>query len=154
MRLRKPNLIPQVVPILTSPQFRSSPLSSLADASIIDPLLEGNTPTDLAALPNGFGSMFVGTHFLAYVCLNNESSDPVTNVQIHGELRTSAGKSALTPILTRLGTNEPTSETTFTLSPNEALHQILDHSISPPFLLAFSQSSFSMMLTYLFFQKS
>ena len=134
MRLRKPNLIAQVVPTLTAPQFLSSPLSNLADASIIDPLLDGNTLTDLAALPNGFGSMFVGTHFLAYVCLNNESSTPVTNVEINAELRTSTGKSALTPILTRLGTNEPTSETTFTLSPNEALHQILDHSTFP-FLL-------------------
>ena len=129
MRLRKPNLIPQIVPTLTSPHFLSSSLSNLPDASIIDPLLEGNTLTDLAALPNGFGSMFVGTHFLAYVCLNNESSSPVTNVQINAELRTSAGKTALTSILTRLGTSEPTTETLFTLSPGEALHLILDHSI-------------------------
>jgi hypothetical protein len=130
MRLRKPNLISQILPTLTSSPFTTSPISQLADTTVIDPLLDGNGLTGLAALPNGFGSMFVGTNFLAYVCLNNESDQDVTQVYTTIEIRTSSSKTTLKPKMTRLGTNELTSEESFTLPPGEALHQILDHSIT------------------------
>jgi Protein of unknown function (DUF974) len=135
MRLRKPNLVPQVMPTIPSSPFTTSPLSLLRDATIIDPVLEGTGLTGLAALPNGFGSMFVGTNFQAYVCLNNESDQDVTQVQISAEIRAPALKTNLVPKLIRLGTNNSYSaEEQFTLEPGEALHAILDHSFSPSFL--------------------
>jgi Protein of unknown function (DUF974) len=129
MRLRKPNLVPQILPTITSSSLAAaSPLSCLKDSSIIDPSLEGNGLTGLAALPNGFGSMFVGTTFLAYVCLNNESDQDVTQVQVTAEVRTPTSKTVLTPTSTRLGMNGLTTDDTFTLNPGEGLHQILNHS--------------------------
>src|SRR5437868_1815437 len=59
MRLRKPNLIPQLLPTLTSRPFTTSPVSHLKDHAVIDPLLEGNGLSGVTELPNGFGSMFV-----------------------------------------------------------------------------------------------
>ena len=133
MRLRKPNLVPQILPTITSPVVTNSPLSQLKDMSVIDASLDGNGLTGLAALPNGFGSMFVGTNFQAYVCLNNESEKDVTEVQITAEIRTQSTKIGITPTMTRLGTSDLTTEAVFTLKPGEALHQILNHSSSPPF---------------------
>jgi hypothetical protein len=130
MRLRKPNLISQILPTLTSSPFTASPISQLANTTVIDPLLDGNGLTGLAALPNGFGSMFVGTNFLAYVCLNNESDQDVTQVYTTVEIRTSSSKTALKPTMTRLAMNELTAEESFTLQPGEGLHQIIDHSIT------------------------
>ena len=128
MRLRKPSLVSQLIPTITTHPFTSSPLIRLADASIVDPSVEGIGLTGLAALPNGFGSMFVGTNFLAYVCLNNESDVEVTQVEIAAELRSAVSKTVLSPSMTRLGANDLTNETSFTLQPGEALHIILDHS--------------------------
>jgi hypothetical protein len=129
MRLRKPTLVPQLIPTIVSSSFTTPPLSALADARIIDPLLEGSGLTGLAALPNGFGSMFVGTNFLAYVCLNNESDSEVTEIDVKSELLSSYSKDILFSRLTRVGMNEPTTEEgKFTLQPGEALHMILDHS--------------------------
>jgi hypothetical protein len=129
MRLRKPNLIPQILPTLTSSPFTTSPVSQLVDSTVIEPSLDGNGLTGLTALPNGFGSMFVGTNFIAYACLNNETDQDVTGVFTTVEIRTSSSKTALKPKMTRLGTGELTSEESFTLQPGEALHQIIDHSI-------------------------
>src|SRR5438876_11777890 len=99
MRLRKPNLVTQIIPTIASP-FTTPLLSQLADATIIDPILEGSTClTGLAALPNGFGSMFVGTTFLAYLCLNNESDQDVTQIRITAEIRAPTIKTSLTPKL-------------------------------------------------------
>lgn len=132
MRLRKPSLVPQLIPTISSSPFTTPALSALADSTIIDPLLEGSGLTGLAALPNGFGSMFVGTNFLAYVCLNNESEDRVTDIDVKAELRSSYSKDTLKSTLTRVGTNEPTAEEgKFSLNPGEALHMILDHSAHP-----------------------
>jgi hypothetical protein len=131
MRLRKPNLVSQLMPTITSSPFNTSPVSQLSDATVIDPSLDGTGLTGLAALPNGFGSMFVGMHFLAYVCLNNESIANVTQVQIAADLRTPSEKLTLKPKLKRLGTSEFTTDETFTLKPGEALHMILDHSHIP-----------------------
>jgi Protein of unknown function (DUF974) len=131
MRLRKPTLVPQITPSTTAPSLANSPLSQLKDSYIIDETLDGNGITGLAALPNGFGNMFVGTNFLAYVCLNNESEHDIKQVQITAEIRSQNAKQLLIPAMTRLGTKELTSETTFTLNPGEALHQILDHSSDP-----------------------
>lgn len=129
MRLRKPNLVSQVMPTISSSPFTTPSISQLQDATIIDPILEGTGLTGLAALPNGFGSMFVGTNFLAYVCLNNESDQDVAQVQITAEVRASALKTSLVPKLIRLGTSDSYStEEQFTLKPGEALHAILDHS--------------------------
>jgi Protein of unknown function (DUF974) len=129
MRLRKPNLVLQVTPTISISPFTSQPIAQLADSTIIDPTLQGTGLTGLAALPNGFGSMVVGTNFLAYVCLNNESDQDVTQVQVNAELRTSLEKTILKPKLTRLGTNELSSDDLFTLKPGEALHLILDYSL-------------------------
>jgi hypothetical protein len=133
MRLRKPSLVPQILPTLTSKPFSNSPLSDLADATVIDPSLDGNGLTGLASLPNGFGSMFVGTTFSAYICLNNEMEEDITTVRITVEIRTSNSKTVLKPSTTRQGANDITTEETFTLKPGEALHQIIKHSPSPPF---------------------
>lgn len=137
MRLRKPNLVSQVLPTIPSSPFTTSLLTQLRDATIIDPILEGTGLSQLAALPNGFGSMFVGTNFLAYVCLNNESEDQdVTQVQISAEVRISGVKTSLVPKLVRLADSENyTSEEVFTLKPGEALHAILDHSTTALSLL-------------------
>ena len=132
MRLRRPNLVPQLVPAISTSPFNTPALSVLADSAIIDPLLEGSGLTGLATLPNGFGNMFVGTNFLAYVCLNNESDEQVTEIDVKAELRSSHAKDTLTSSLTRVGIDEPTTkEGKFSLKPGEALHMILDHSISP-----------------------
>ena len=132
MRLRKPNLVSQLKTTISSSPFSTPALSFLADSTIIDPVLEGSGLTGLAALPNGFGSMFVGTNFLAYVCLNNESDDQVTEIDVRAELRSSYSKDTLNSSLTRVGGNEPTTEEgKFSLQPGEALHMILDHSIFP-----------------------
>src|SRR5271170_7555714 len=129
MRLRKPNLVPQLKTTISSSPFTTPALSALADSAIIDPVLEGSGLTGLAALPNGFGSMFVGTNFLAYVCLNNESDNQVTEIDVRAELRSSYSKDTLKSSLTRVGTNEPTTEEgKYLLQPGEALHMILDHS--------------------------
>ena len=129
MRLRKPNLVSQIIPTISSSPFTTRPLSQLADATTIDPILDGTGLTGLAALPNGFGSMFVGTTFLAYLCLNNESDQDVTQIRITAEIRAPTIKTSLTPKLTRLGTNESyTTEDQFTLKPEEGLHCILEYS--------------------------
>ena len=73
--------------------------------------------------------MFVGTNFLAYVCLNNESDQDVAQVKITAEVRAPTLKASLIPKLTRLGTNDSFStEDQFTLKPGEALHCILEYS--------------------------
>src|SRR5277367_1721851 len=132
MRLRKPSLVSQLIPTISSSPFTTPALSALTDSAIIDPVLDGSGLTGLAALPNGFGSMFVGTNFLAYVCLNNESEDRVTEIEVKAELRSSYSKDTLKSTLTRVGTNEPTTEEgKFSLNPREALHMILDHSTHP-----------------------
>jgi hypothetical protein len=129
MRLRKPLLVHQIVPTLTSPSSDSSPLKDLADFTTIDPSLEGNGLTGLTVLPNGFGNMYVGTTFQAYVCLNNESQEEVTQISITAEIRTKLNSYTLAPTISRIGTESPTTETTFTLSPGQAVHQILEHSL-------------------------
>src|SRR5436190_4286247 len=132
MRLRKPHLVPQVIPTISSSPFITPLLSQLQDATIIDPILEGTGLTGLATLPNGFGSMFVGTSFLAYVCLNNESDQDIARVQITAEVRASEVKTSLLPRLIRVGANPSIStEEGFSLKPGEALHAILDHSLAP-----------------------
>lgn len=132
MRLRKPSLVPQLIPTIPSSPFTTPTLSALTDSTVIDPVLEGSGLTGLAALPNGFGSMYVGTNFLAYVCLNNESEDRVTEIDVKAELRSSYSKDTLKSTLTRVGINEPTTEDgKFSLNPKEALHMILDHSTYP-----------------------
>lgn len=130
MRLRKPNLVPQIIPTISSSPFTTPTLSQLVDATIIDPILEGSTGlAGLAALPNGFGSMFVGTNFCAYICLNNESDQVVTQVNITAEVRAPSTKTSLKPKLTRLGMNDSFStEEQFALKPGEALHCILEYS--------------------------
>src|SRR5579859_5257034 len=133
MRLRKPNLAHQIPPTLTSPTLTKPPLPLLSTTTEIAPLLSGPGLTDLAVLPNGFGSMFVGTKFVAYICLNNESEGDVSGVSVTSELRTANSKSVLSPKVTRRGTNETTSaEGSFTLSSGEALHQIIEHSTHAP----------------------
>lgn len=134
MRLRKPNLIPQLIPTLTSSPFTTSPTSHLKDFTVISPPLEGNGLSDLAELPNGFGSMFVGTNFSAYVCLNNETEEDVRDVVVRAELRCGGSKSALTPRISRVGNGRETmeeGEEGVRLKPHEALHQIIDQSTIP-----------------------
>jgi len=128
MRLRKPLLVHQIVPTITSPSLASSPLKELADFTTIDPSLDGNGLTGLTVLPNGFGNMYVGTTFQAYVCLNNETEEEVTQVSITAEIRTKNNSYTLSPTINRIGVGEPTTETTFTLPPGQAVHQILEHS--------------------------
>jgi hypothetical protein len=129
MRLRKPNLVPQILPTLTSHPFINSPVSLLSDATVIDTSLDGSGLTGLAALPNGFGSMYVGSTFQAYICLNNETDEDVSEVSINAEIRPADTKTALKPSLTRLGAGKATTEETFTLKPEEALHQVIENSI-------------------------
>jgi Protein of unknown function (DUF974) len=131
MRLRKPNLVPQILPTLTSSPFITSPLSHLSDATVIDTSLDGSGLTGLAALPNGFGSMFVGTTFFAYICLNNETEEDVSAVHITAEIRTVDTKNALQPTITRLGANDISTDDTLTLKSGEALHQVIQHSPPP-----------------------
>jgi len=131
MRLRKPTLVHQILPTITASPFTSSPLKDLSDSTLIDASLDGNGVTGLAVLPNGFGNMYVGTTFQAYVCLNYENEEEVTEVSITAEIRTKTNSTTLNPTITRLGTNEPTIETTFKLPPGEAIHQILEHSLAP-----------------------
>jgi hypothetical protein len=139
MRLRKPNLIPQLVPTLTSSPFTTSPISHLKDFTLLDPLLEGNGLTGLAELPNGFGSMFVGTNFSAYVCLNNETDEEVRDIYITAEMRVrqSTSKTSLVARISRVGGGEGGIITgdeeggRVSLLPHEAFHQIIDQSTSP-----------------------
>jgi Protein of unknown function (DUF974) len=132
MRLRKPNLIPQLVPTLTSHPFTTSPVSHLKDHTIIDPLLDGSGLSGLAELPNGFGSMFVGTTFSAYVCLNNETEEVVREVSITAEMRHLGSKEVLVPRIGRVGVeNVVRGEESVSLLPQEALHQIIDQSTLP-----------------------
>src|SRR5579871_4575814 len=128
MRLRKPNLVHQILPTISSTPFTSSPLKDLADFTTVDPSLDGNGLTGLTVLSNGFGNMYVGTTFQAYVCLNNELEDEVTQVSLTAEIRTKNNSSELKPSIARVGKNPPTTETSFTLSPGEAVHQILEYS--------------------------
>jgi len=134
MRLRKPTLVPQLTPTLTSPPFSTSALSHLSDNTLLDPLLEGNGLSGVAELPNGFGSMFVGTMFQGYVCLNNESEEEVLDVAVSAELRfrDGTGKVGLVPRITRIGRGEGgKGEGSVRLMPHEALHQIIEQSIPP-----------------------
>jgi hypothetical protein len=136
MRLRRPNLVPQLVPTVLSSPFTSPPLAQLSESSVINPVLEGSGLTGLGAIPTGFGTMVVGTHFLAYVCLNNESDNDVTDIQVVSELRIPNNpKIILQPSVARVGTApELVSEEgqSFTLKPGEAIHMILDHSLHSP----------------------
>lgn len=129
MRLRKPSLVPQILPTLTSSPFITSPLSHLSDATVIDASLDGSGLTGLAALPNGFGSMFVGTTFFAYICLNNETEEDVSMVRITAEIRIVDTKNTLQPTMSRVGVNDISTDNTFTLKPGEALHQVIQHSL-------------------------
>jgi len=88
----------------------------------------------VAELPNGFGSMFVGTMFQGYVCLNNESEEEVLDVAVSAELRfrDGTGKVGLVPRITRIGRGEGgKGEGSVRLMPHEALHQIIEQSIPP-----------------------
>src|SRR5205085_12639026 len=131
MRLRKPNLIPQLLPTLTSRPFTTSPISHLKDHAVIDPLLEGNGLSGVTELPNGFGSMFVGTNFSAYVCLNNESEDGVSEVCVKAEMRHLGSREVLVPRIVRVGIEEMMREESVSLQPHEALHQIIHQSTVP-----------------------
>jgi Protein of unknown function (DUF974) len=131
MRLRKPYLAHQLLPTNTSAAGELTELSKLVT---IDSGLQSSGLSGLAVLPNGFGNMYVGTTFQAYVCLNNESPEQeVTAVSLSAEIRTKSKNTyTITPIVTRVGTTVTEDVDSVTLPPGEALHQILQHSTSPP----------------------
>jgi Protein of unknown function (DUF974) len=132
MRLRKPNLVPQASTTIAPSPFTTPALARIQSSSTIDTLVQSTGLTGLAALPNGFGSMFVGTTFSAYVCLNNEASEPVEEVKVTAELRSPPDKVALNPRCVRVGDQkEYTTEEKVKLLPSEALHLILDHRLAP-----------------------
>ena len=130
MRLRKPNLVPQASTTIPSSPFATPEMTQIQKSTLIDPTIESTGLTSLAALPNGFGSMFVGTDFLAYVSLNNESDEEVHEVQVAAEIRAPQNRYPLKPKLVRVGAaKDYTTEEKHKLIPGEALHIIFDHSI-------------------------
>ena len=73
----------------------------------------------------------MGTNFSAYVCLNNESEEGVSEVCVKAEMRHLGSREVLVPRVVRVGIEEVMREETVSLQPHEALHQIIHQSTFP-----------------------
>ncbi|KAJ3267932.1 hypothetical protein HDV01_003718 [Terramyces sp. JEL0728] len=83
--------------------------------------------TDLLTLPSSFGNIYLGETFSCYLCVNNDSTIPVTDVAFKAELQTTSQRFTLADTI---GTpTNSTSDLQVSLLPRQSQEFILHHDI-------------------------